>query len=51
VAGYWKGQVDAAEQTGFVWMASPGNGMPPVPVRAEAEMGLGTLVVNLRKAE
>jgi len=51
VAGYWQGQADAAEQTGYVWMASPAEGRPPVPVRAEAETGLGTLVMNLRKAE
>lgn len=52
VAGYWKGQAgQAAEQSGFVWMASPGEGRPPVPVRAEAELGLGTLVMNLKKVE
>jgi hypothetical protein len=51
IAGYWKGQADAREHTGLVWMASPGNGMPPVPVRAEAELALGMLVVNLRRAE
>ncbi|MCC6469136.1 MAG: DUF3108 domain-containing protein [Alphaproteobacteria bacterium] len=51
VAGYWKGQADTAEQTGYVWMAPLGEGRAPVPVRAEAEIGLGTLVLNLRKAE
>jgi len=52
VAGYWKGRGnDAAEQQGFVWMAPVSRGRPPVPVRAEAEMTLGTLVLNLKTAE
>jgi len=52
IAGYWKGRgSDAEEQTGYVWMASPLPGRPAVPVRAEAETGLGTLVLNLRRAE
>lgn len=52
VAGYWKGRGnDAAEQQGFVWMAPVLAGRPPVPVRAEAEMMLGALVLNLKKAE
>lgn len=52
VAGYWKGRGnDAAEQQGFVWMAPVLAGRPPVPVRAEAEMTLGALVLNLKKAE
>jgi len=52
VAGYWKGRGnDAPEQQGFVWMAPALPGRPPVPVRAEAETGLGALVLNLRKAE
>lgn len=52
VAGYWKGRGnDAAEQQGFVWMAPAKPGQLPVPVRAEAETALGTMVLNLRKAE
>ncbi len=52
VAGYWKGRGnDAPEQQGFVWMAPAVAGQSPVPVRAETETALGSLVLNLKKAE
>lgn len=52
VAGYWKGRGnDAPEQQGFVWMAPVVAGQPPVPVRAETETALGSLVLNLKKAD
>lgn len=50
VAGYWKGRPtgDSDDQTGFVWMAPAKPGQLPIPVRAETEFGLGTMVLNLK---
>ena len=49
IAGFWKGRDYSAEDRPMdIWMAQPIAGGPWIPVRAEAETIIGTLVVNLR---
>ena len=57
LAGFWK-EKDARRQAApsedkpvLIWLAPPKPGAPSLPVRAEAELGLGTLVLHLRAAE
>ncbi len=53
VAGFWKEQ-DPAEagkpRGGTAWFASPGPGLPMIPVRIEAESNWGTVYVHMTRA-
>lgn len=57
LAGFWK-EKDPRRQVApeqdrplVMWLAPPKPGAPALPVRAEAELALGTLVLHLRAAE
>lgn len=57
LAGFWK-ETDPRRQAApeadkpvVIWLAPPRPGAPSLPVRAEAELALGTLVLHLRAAE
>jgi hypothetical protein len=44
-------QWDAGSATPpMVWMAPIGVGLPPVPVRYQGEIALGTMVIHLARA-
>jgi hypothetical protein len=53
VAGFWK-QQDRAEAAqprgGTAWLASPGPGLPMIPVRIEADSSWGTVYVHMTRA-
>jgi hypothetical protein len=53
VAGFWKEQ-DREEASkprgGTAWFASPGPGLPIIPVRIEAESAWGTVYVHMTRA-
>jgi hypothetical protein len=53
VAGFWKEQ-DRAEAAkprgGTAWLASPGPGLPVIPVRIEADSAWGTVYVHMIRA-
>lgn len=53
IAGFWKEQ-DRAEAAkprgGTAWFASPGPGLPVIPVRIEAESAWGTVHVHITRA-
>ncbi|MCK6449410.1 MAG: DUF3108 domain-containing protein [Alphaproteobacteria bacterium] len=57
LAGFWKEKdprrqaAPDADKPVVVWLAPPKPGAPSLPVRAEAELALGTLVLHLRAAE
>jgi hypothetical protein len=53
VAGFWKEQDrEAAAQPrgGTAWFASPGPGLPMIPVRIEADSNWGTVYVHMTRA-
>lgn len=53
VAGFWK-EGDRAEAAkprgGMAWFASPGPGLPVIPVRIEADSNWGTVFVHMTRA-
>lgn len=53
VAGFWK-EADRAEAAkprgGLAWFASPGPGLPMIPVRIEADSNWGTVYVHVTRA-
>jgi hypothetical protein len=53
VAGFWK-EADRAEAAkprgGTAWFASPGAGLPIIPVRIEADSSWGTVYVHMTRA-
>lgn len=53
IAGFWKEQ-DRAEAAkprgGTAWFASPGPGLPVIPVRIEADSAWGTVYVHMTRA-
>ncbi len=57
LAGFWKEKdprrqaAPEADKPVVLWLAPPRPGAPSLPVRAEAELALGTLVLHLRAAE
>lgn len=50
IAGFWAGQ-DRAEaarpRSAVAWLAAPGPGLPPIPVRIDAETGWGPVFIHL----
>lgn len=53
VAGFWKQQdreEAARPRGGLAWFASPGPGLPMIPVRIEADSTWGTVYVHMTRA-
>lgn len=53
VAGFWKQQdreEAARPRGGTAWLASPGPGLPMIPVRIEADSAWGTVYVHMTRA-